>query len=109
MIGLLLKLIPKRRRVLAEVAGVGLVETVFEIKPASRKTANLSITHKSLLPPRKAGRYLTTGEAHEETGISRRKLQRLAREERIEAIKVAARWLILKESLYRYISEHEED
>ena len=105
---LLIRITPKRRRVIAEVGDIGLVETVFTIRMASPRDANLmSITHQNLLPSRTTSKYFTTKDAHKETGISRGKLRRLAREGKVEAIKIQGKWLILQESLYRYIDECE--
>ena len=108
MQGLLMKITPKHRIVIAEVGNVSLVETVFTIGPAAPKNANLTrITHQRLLPSRLTSKYLTIKEASEETGLKTRKLARLVRDEKVEAIKIKGKWLILKESLLQYIATNE--
>jgi len=104
---LLIKISPVRRRIIAEVGNVRLRETIYTIEKASVEDANLlRITRQFLLPSRTRSEYITIREAYEETGISMSKLRRLARERRIEAMKIKRRWLILRDSLHQYIEEN---
>jgi excisionase family DNA binding protein len=102
---LLIRLVPKRKRVIAEVGNAVVHETVFTMERASGEEANLvRINHQQLLP-RSTSEYITINEAAEETGLSESRLRELAREEGLEAIKLQSGWLILRESLYQYMKE----
>lgn len=105
---LLIRLKPKRRRVIAEVGNVRLHELVLTMEGASAKDADLvRISRQNLLPSRTSSEYVTIRTAHKETGLSEGTIRRLAREGKIDAMKVQGVWLVLRESLFQYIQENE--
>jgi DNA-binding Xre family transcriptional regulator len=103
--GLLIKLTPKRKRV-REIGDVKIHEFVFSLEEASREEANLARINYQTLLPRAISEYITVRKAHEETGMSESNLRRLASLGKIEAIKVQSKWLLLRDSLNRYIQEN---
>lgn len=109
----LVSLAPKRRRVIATVGDLALVETTFAISPAmvgepdrlhiTRK--NLLLTRKNLLPPETFSDYITIRTASQISGMRPWKIRKLARQGEIEAMKLGRRWLIVKSSLLEYMKD----
>ena len=99
----------ERDRVIAEVGDVQVLEMVLTMERASAKNTNLkSISHQSLLPSRTRSKYVTTSEAHKKTDLSEETIRRLARDGKIDAMKIEGRWLVLLESLLEHIQKVEK-
>jgi hypothetical protein len=102
---LFIKLTPQRKRV-RKIGDVEIHETVFSLEEAALEEANLARINYQTLLPRATSEYVTVRKAHEETGMSESNLRRLASLGKIEAIKVQSKWLLLRDSLNRYIQEN---
>ena len=101
---ILIKLTPVRHTRIARVGNVALDEMVFVLEEASPQDANINnIKYQNLLPHR-TSEYITIAEAHHDTGMSKSNLRRIARKNLIEAMMVQNTWLLLRSSLYDYIS-----
>lgn len=102
--GLLVTIRRKRERIIAKVGDLVLKERVWSLEPARHEKAQpLKISRQKLLPPYSRSDYLTTREVHEETELTMRALQALARKGTVEAMKVSGRWLLLRESLNEHL------
>jgi len=102
-ISYLFRITPKSRQLVAQAGNWGLYETVFAIERASTKDDNLVRMRPGLPAPSTRDIYLDIPEAHRRTGISKKELRRLCKEGRIAARLAGKNWLILLESLERYV------
>ena len=50
-------------------------------------------------------RYMTTAQAAKILGVTQRRIQQLIELKEIEGAKIAGRWLVVRDSVYRYMGQ----
>jgi len=104
--GIFVKVFPKSENIIAKIGNIVLKERTWGIELAPDKdysAKKLRISQSDLLSPHSISDFITIKEAIEETNFSYSKIRSLATNDTIDAIKIGRKWLILRDSLRRYI------
>lgn len=104
----LIKLKFKEMRTLSEVGGISLTAGVFTLEPASDPEKSVRVNYKQLPAPSHSEELLSVAAASKETGLSKKTIQKLIKNNKVEAFKVGREWAIRRTSLQDYVEKMKE-
>lgn len=96
----------KHESIIGKFGNVVLKEIIWgiDILPSSKKssTRKLKLSKSNILEPHSRSRYITAKEAAQDTKLSYSQILKGIKRNKLEAIKINGKWLIVKESLDQY-------